>query len=310
MRKRILSACMALCLMLTMLPVSALAADPPATDGSTQIEGSYYTYDPQDHEFSPDGDEDPEVTNRSYEPNVTISKEIQATDVENQFDITLTVKTDEAVEVSPKDPDAAIVLVIDVSTSMDYCANCGGSPGKGGRIQHEWWCDDKDQTRLDAAKEAAKDFLADYAEGAEDAARYVSVIAYSDGSYYDKGATEVVQDWVDVSGGDALTRINWKIDNIDDYTDRNGTNTDAGLEAAEDQLQERDVQNIDNKFLLLLTDGEPNRSTGDELNRREGYVLPDGYPRGNDYDEKSYENPAKRAMYIRNELDTEFYSIS
>ena len=43
MRKRILSACMALCLMLTMLPVNALAADPPATDGSTQIEGSYYT---------------------------------------------------------------------------------------------------------------------------------------------------------------------------------------------------------------------------------------------------------------------------
>ena len=37
MRKRILSACMALCLMLTMLPVNALAADPPATDGSTQI---------------------------------------------------------------------------------------------------------------------------------------------------------------------------------------------------------------------------------------------------------------------------------
>ena len=305
MRKRILSACMALCLMLTMLPVSALAADPPATDGSTQIEGSYYTYDPQDHEFSPDGDEDPEVTNRSYEPNVTISKEIQATDVENQFDITLTVKTDEAIEVSTKEPDAAIVLVIDVSTSMDYCASCGQFYG------HAHWCENQDQTRLDAAKEAAKDFLADYAQGAEGAARYVSVIAYSDasGGHWSKGATAVVQDWVDVSSGNALYTINEEIDNIDSYTDRNGTNTDAGLEAAEDQLQERDVQNIDNKFLLLLTDGEPNRSTGDELDWRAGYVLPDGYPQDN-YRGESYTNPARRAMYIRNELDTEFYSIS
>ena len=305
MRKRILSACMALCLMLTMLPVNALAADPPATDGSTQIEGSYYTYDPQDHEFSPDGDEDPEVTNRSYEPNVTISKEIQATDVENQFDITLTVKTDEAIEVSTKEPDAAIVLVIDVSTSMDYCASCGQFYG------HAHWCENQDQTRLDAAKEAAKDFLADYAQGAEGAARYVSVIAYSDasGGHWSKGATAVVQDWVDVSSGNALYTINEEIDNIDSYTDRNGTNTDAGLEAAEDQLQERDVQNIDNKFLLLLTDGEPNRSTGDELDWRAGYVLPDGYPQDN-YRGESYTNPARRAMYIRNELDTEFYSIS
>ena len=305
MRKRILSACMALCLMLTMLPVNALAADPPATDGSTQIEGSYYTYDPQDHEFSPDGDEDPEVTNRSYEPNVTISKEIQATDVENQFDITLTVKTDEAIEVSTKEPDAAIVLVIDVSTSMDYCASCGQFYG------HAHWCENQDQTRLDAAKEAAKDFLADYAQGAEGAARYVSGIAYSDasGGHWSKGATAVVQDWVDVSSGNALYTINEEIDNIDSYTDRNGTNTDAGLEAAEDQLQERDVQNIDNKFLLLLTDGEPNRSTGDELDWRAGYVLPDGYPQDN-YRGESYTNPARRAMYIRNELDTEFYSIS
>ena len=305
MRKRILSACMALCLMLTMLPVNALAADPPATDGSTQIEGSYYTYDPQDHEFSPDGDEDPEVTNRSYEPNVTISKEIQATDVENQFDITLTVKTDEAIEVSTKEPDAAIVLVIDVSTSMDYCASCGQFYG------HAHWCENQDQTRLDAAKEAAKDFLADYAQGAEGAARYVSVIAYSDasGGHWSKGATAVVQDWVDVSSGNALYTINEEIDNIDSYTDRNGTNTDAGLEAAEDQLQERNVQNIDNKFLLLLTDGEPNRSTGDELDWRAGYVLPDGYPQDN-YRGESYTNPARRAMYIRNELDTEFYSIS
>lgn len=296
---------MALCLMLTMLPVNALAADPPATDGSTQIEGSYYTYDPQDHEFSPDGDEDPEVTNRSYEPNVTISKEIQATDVENQFDITLTVKTDEAIEVSTKEPDAAIVLVIDVSTSMDYCASCGQFYG------HAHWCENQDQTRLDAAKEAAKDFLADYAQGAEGAARYVSVIAYSDasGGHWSKGATAVVQDWVDVSSGNALYTINEEIDNIDSYTDRNGTNTDAGLEAAEDQLQERDVQNIDNKFLLLLTDGEPNRSTGDELDWRAGYVLPDGYPQDN-YRGESYTNPARRAMYIRNELDTEFYSIS
>ena len=119
----------------------------------------------------------------------------------------------------------------------------------------------------------------------------------------------MVQDWVDVSSGNALYTINEEIDNIDSYTDRNGTNTDAGLEAAEDQLQERDVQNIDNKFLLLLTDGEPNRSTGDELDWRAGYVLPDGYPQDN-YRGESYTNPARRAMYIRNELDTEFYSIS
>ena len=50
---------------------------------------------------------------------VIISKTIAGTETENEFEITLEVKTTETIENVSSAPDAAVVLVIDVSGSMD-----------------------------------------------------------------------------------------------------------------------------------------------------------------------------------------------
>ena len=325
MKKRLVALIMVMALALSLVPVGAAGdsntpSEAETTQATNQIDGGktpqYYQYDKDSGKFGETGNSQSEVyNNNSGEPNVTISKEIKATGTENQFDVTLKVQADEAIETSSKQPDAAIVLVIDVSTSMEYCAECG---------RNEWHTQDcqyngrvqTSQSRLNAAITAAKDFIANYAgyteEGYQDpeAARYVCVIAYSDNSWQGrKGATEVVQEWTDLHTTGALDTINGKLENIRNYTDRNGTNTDAGLAAAEQQLQSSTISNIDNKFILLLTDGEPNGTTNGKLNSKDGYVLPDGYPERYE-DDGAYERPARHAMYIRNELDTEFYSIS
>lgn len=90
---------------------------------------------------------------------------------------------------------------------------------------------------------------------------------------------------------------------------RSSTNIDDGLKRAETNLKSNTINEIDNKFLVLLTDGEPNETTYDKLSEDEGYVLPEGYDMS-EYRDTEYQRPAKRAMYIRNQLDTTFYSIS
>ncbi len=57
---------------------------------------------------------------------VQVSKTIAPTGTENEFEITLEVKTQEEPQKNIVIPDAAITLVMDVSDSMDQCAICGG----------------------------------------------------------------------------------------------------------------------------------------------------------------------------------------
>ena len=90
---------------------------------------------------------------------VTLSKTAQAVEgKENTYDITLTVKT--STSSSVKTNSGAVVLVIDTSSSMKSCADCGG------RDRHNSGCVSgtgtvtTSQSRLTAAKAAAKDFLA------------------------------------------------------------------------------------------------------------------------------------------------------
>lgn len=56
---------------------------------------------------------------------VKISKTIQGTEVENVFDITLTVKTPTEASVFFEEPDIAVVIVMDISNTMN--SNFGGT---------------------------------------------------------------------------------------------------------------------------------------------------------------------------------------
>ena len=129
MKKRLLALIMVLSLALSLVPVGAAAPtdagleDNGVTGSAQQIkdEGGTTYYDKNGDLVTTPGAElgkDDVV--------VEMSKTIQGTDTENEFDVTLQVKTNQKVtEISTESPDAAVVLVLDVSNSMDDCVNCG-----------------------------------------------------------------------------------------------------------------------------------------------------------------------------------------
>ena len=75
---------------------------------------------------------------------VTVSKTIAGTDIENVFDISLKVTTKEEIKTYYKDPDASIVIVMDISNTM---ASSFGST-----------------TRYEAAMKAAETFIDKFAQ--------------------------------------------------------------------------------------------------------------------------------------------------
>ncbi|MDY5559472.1 MAG: hypothetical protein SPG04_07945, partial [Candidatus Heritagella sp.] len=111
-----------------MLPMAAGAAGPDgATEAVSQIVYS--------------GEEVSVANDR-----VKVSKTIAPTDTENVFDITVQAVTSEDLKKVEVSPDAAVVLVMDVSNSMDEDVKIDG----------------KEKTRLAAAKQAAKKFVTSY----------------------------------------------------------------------------------------------------------------------------------------------------
>lgn len=317
--KRILSTLLAVVMLLGLLPMGALAE---TMEDKNQIEmtggkTAYYAWDGEG--FSETPGTQARTTNGATgsTPLVATEKTIAAVEgTENEFDITLKVETTQKIEETASSPDAAVVLLIDASASMEYCANCGHDS-----IHQSGWSDNKCfycdctnyETRFDAAKRAAKEFIKVYAGFSKqengtynfvdpNAARWVCVLAYSSNGS-DK-LTETIVGWTDVHKADAgstqatLNAVNTGIDKIYNRSAA-GTNTDAGLRAV--ALGAPTIEGIGNKFALLLTDGDPNRNTG---NLAGSY--PKGYSAKND---KNYDNPAKRANIIMTNLNTTLFSI-
>jgi len=75
-----------------------------------------------------------------------VSKTIAGTDIENIFDITLTVETQQKIEQVYKEPDMAVVIVMDISNTMNAVFG--------------------DTTRYKAAMAAAEDFIDHFSETA------------------------------------------------------------------------------------------------------------------------------------------------
>gem|GEM_PF-6248010 len=84
---------------------------------------------------------------------VTIQKTAKATDTENEYEITLDIKTKDNVEVTTQAQDAAVVLVMDVSNSMKDTIDGRETQGS-------------EYNRLTIAKRTAKKFLSEYAKNA------------------------------------------------------------------------------------------------------------------------------------------------
>ncbi len=187
---------------------------------------------------------------------VKVSKTAVATSAENQYKVTLKVEV--PVMTGTKSNSAATVLVIDRSNSMGYCEKCGGS------YWHERGCDWEnrvitEQTRLHAAQQAACTFLDNYRDETSTAPRYVAVVAFAG-----RNGTSTVVDWMNVNDEQGLARAK---EEINDLQLKSSTNLNAGLEEAEDLLNNNDIRDVPsgNRYVIALTDGAPTTEEADAI---------------------------------------------
>lgn len=175
-------------------------------------------------------------TNGNDDDGVLVSKTITGTDIENVFDITLTVQTPQVIDEVIQEPDMAVVIVMDISNTMN--SKFGSS------------------TRYKAAMEAAEEFLDHFADNNTLGISKVGYVAFNTDAHQIFG----LQPCTNQSQADALkntmrTQTGYII-NPDDYgtTHNRFTNIEAGLKMASDMLSGASNKN---KYIIFLSDGFP-----------------------------------------------------
>ena len=165
---------------------------------------------------------------------VKISKTISKSNLENYFDITLTVETTSKIEEITKAQDLAVVLVMDISNTMNEKFKGGGS-----------------STKISAAKNSAIDFIKEFYKYSmnSNAVRQIGLVTFNRDSH-------------DIFGG--LKNVNSTskttlIDSVNGITAPSGadikwTNMESGLKMGNDLLATTSVKN---KYIIFLTDGLP-----------------------------------------------------
>ncbi|MGM9557612.1 MAG: VWA domain-containing protein, partial [Oscillospiraceae bacterium] len=239
MKKRLLSILLVLVMAFSMLPVTALAnnQDPPA---DPVVYGSYI-----------DGEwvQNPNSDGTNEEAGITVSKTAEPTGNPNEYTITLTVET--GTTTTTVASEAATVLIIDVSGSMDFCAECGGEDWHKSSCKYykdwDWNFVTADQSRMAAAKAAANSFIGTYAGDTEGSGRYLAIVSFST-------SASTVLGWTDVSTSDGKTSAENAISRL---SANGGTNLDDALRTATGLMGDSLVSSLENKFTVALTDGAP-----------------------------------------------------
>ena len=173
-------------------------------------------------------------SNTNEADGVSVSKNIYPSELENYFDIILTVQTkNRAVE-----PDLAVVIVMDISNTMTY--KFTGNPDS--------------TSRLTAAKNASNNFIDKFAEHSQDSSidRKLGFVAFNSDSYeiFD------LQDCNESNKQSLKDKITNGIDKniVDKYHKKRFTNIESGLKRAKDML---DKSSASKKYILFLSDGFP-----------------------------------------------------
>ena len=268
-RKRGLALLMCICMIFTLLPFSAFA------DGTSEPDVVYGTYDENGTTWTQQADMTADSSAKNYTnsatgADVTYSK-TAVSKGNDTYDITLKIES----KTSSTAPGAsAIVLVIDISTSMYYCTECGNqvyhnehcskSTGTSGGPFNKHGSEVKtEDTRLYAAKNAAVNFVNSYKGDIENAGRYIQLVAF-DGYAYIK-----LSDWIDVSVAANATNAIAAINGLTPPDVGNGTNLEQGLSEAKSLITSAPNGIAkDKKFAVVLTDGEPNRQGSDSSSQK------------------------------------------
>jgi len=164
-----------------------------------------------------------------------VSKTIAGTGIENIFDITLTVETQQKIEMVYEEPDMAVVIVMDISNTMNAAFG--------------------DTSRYVAAMEAAEDFIYHFA----DAAGSVSEIGYV---AFNTSAHKIfdLQNCSNEAQAAALIEEmksdTGKIINASNYAESKTryTNVEAGLKMGWDMIKNSSQEH---KYIIFLSDGFP-----------------------------------------------------
>ena len=259
LKKRGLALLMCICMIMTLLPVAAFADDAAVVYGQ-------YTDGVWQQDLSSEGSVTYEVEGGN---SLTLSKTATALG-DNTYRIDLKVVSTQTTTTTPPG-SAATVLVIDISNSMKYCAECGKDEHANSCQYYDdsWWNPDNSvqnsQNRLTAAKNAAADFVNTYAGDTPNTGRYVSVVLFNYNASVKLG-------WTDVSVAANKTAALNAISGISfgDIYD-GGTNLEQGLAKAKAQLSDTAISSIgaDSKYVIALTDGAPTRA-GTDSNTSEG----------------------------------------
>lgn len=256
-RKRGLALLMCICMIFTLLPFSAFA------DGTSEPDVVYGKYDngtwTQVNGMTADSSAK-NYKNDATGADVTYSK-TAVSKGNDTYDVTLKIES----KTSSTAPGAsAVVLVMDISTSMYFCTECGNqenhnehcskSTGISGGPFNKHGSEVKtEDTRLYAAKNAAVNFVNSYKGNIENAGRYIQLVAF-DGYAYKK-----LSDWIDVSVAANSTKAIAAINGLTPPEVGNGTNLEQGLSKAKELITSApDGIAKDKKFAVVLTDGEPN----------------------------------------------------
>lgn len=267
--KRILALVLALVMCFSTLQLTSIAAS-----FENQVMEGYYV-------LNEDGSKKDTVTEAVVtEDGFTISKTIEQTGV-NQFEITLKVITSQEVTSN----DAAIQLVIDTSSSMQYCAeDCGNTSCRRGH-----------GTRLAAIQNILTEnggFLDSLTAG-NTGKIYVSVVTF------DKIGNTVC-DWTDIKTSDGLATVKKAINGL--RATENATNMHAGLMLARNRLNMSKVANTAAKFTILLSDGYAN-CIGRESDSTSSISLSGRAPSGPDATEDGTNNAKAMAATLKGMSD-------
>lgn len=190
---------------------------------------------------------------------VSVSKTIRGTDLENVFDITLKVETTQKIEEVTSEPDMAVVIVMDISNTMN-----------------EKFSGSSDQTsRYDAALVAANNFLDQFAKSNSIGISKVGFVAFNSDAHQIFGLQKCTTSEEAATLKNTMKTETDKI--IHNYEKNNQgnvvdkkrfTNIEGGLKMASDMLNQ--VYN-ENKYIVFLTDGFPTTYLKQGTTAYEGY---------------------------------------